>query len=347
MRFPWTKELETRDDSFSDTLIAAIVGRAQGKTLALPSATAALEACAGTVGRGFASAEISGRPGVVDALSPDTLSLIGRSLVRAGEVVFLIDTVSGDLRLVPADTHDVMGGPFPETWRYNLTLGGPSRTLTYDSVPAASVLHFRYAVDASRPWKGHSPIEVASLAGKLSAETIRQLSDESSGPVGRLLGIPADGNDDSVAQLKEDIRDARGRVALLESGDWDAAGSGTTTLETYRFGAEPPAALVGLADFASREVIAAVGLHSGLWGGSGGASVVREAWRLALFAVLSPLGRLAETELRAKLDDNVKIGWEELRASDISGRARAFQSLVGGGMDVAKAVTVAGLVIED
>ena len=28
-----------------------------------------------------------------------------------------------------------------------LTLGGPSRTITYDYVPAASVLHFRYAVD--------------------------------------------------------------------------------------------------------------------------------------------------------------------------------------------------------
>ena len=347
MRFPWTKELETRDDSFSDTLIAAIVGRAQGKTLALPSALGALEACAGTVGRGFASAEISGRPGVVDALTPDTLALIGRSLVRTGEVVFLIDTVSGDLRLVPADTHDVMGGPFPETWRYNLTLGGPSRTLTYDSVPAASVLHFRYAVDASRPWRGNSPIEVASLAGKLSAETVRQLSDESSGPVGRLLGIPADGADDSVATLKTDIRDARGRVALLESGDWDSAGSGAVQLKAERFGAEPPAALVNLADYASREVIAAVGLHSGLWGGAGGAATTREAWRLCLFSVLSPLGKLVETELRDKLDSDVTLSWQELRASDLSGRARAFQSMVGGGMDVAQAVSIAGLMVDD
>ena len=46
--------LETRA-SYTDTLIAGLLGRAQGKTLAVPSATAALEACAGTVSRGFRS----------------------------------------------------------------------------------------------------------------------------------------------------------------------------------------------------------------------------------------------------------------------------------------------------
>ena len=75
-------------------------------------------------------------------------------------------------------------------------------------------------------------------------------------------------------------------------------------------------------------------------------AAVREAWRLALFGVLSPLGRLVQTELRAKLGD-VTLDWSELRASDLSGRARGFQSLVGGGMDVAKAAAIAGLVIED
>ena len=32
-----------------------------------------------------------------------------------------------------------------------------------------------------------------------------------------------------------------------------------------------------------------------------------------------------------------------LRASDLSGRARVFQSMVGGGMDVTKAASLAGL----
>ena len=93
---------------------------------------------------------------------------------------------------------------------------------------------------------------------------------------------------------------------------------------------------------ASQEVYAACGFNTALWGGSQAASV-REAWRLALFGVLSPLGRLVEAELQDKLEDSVTLSWQELRASDLSGRARAFQSMVGGGMEVERAAGLAGL----
>ena len=59
--------------------------------------------------------------------------------------------------------------------------------------------------------------------------------------------------------------------------------------------------------------------------------------------MLSPLGRLVEAELRDKLDDEVSLSWQELRASDLSGRARAFQSMVGDGMEVERAAGLAGL----
>ena len=56
----------------------------------------------------------------------------------------------------------------------------------------------------------------------------------------------------------------------------------------------------------------------------------REAWSRALFGVISTLGRIVETELRAKLNiPELLLTWDELRASDLSGRARAFQSMVG------------------
>ena len=51
--------------------------------------------------------------------------MVGRSLIRRGELVLLIDTSSGSLRLIPAETHDVEGGPFPEEWEYRLD---PRRT---------------------------------------------------------------------------------------------------------------------------------------------------------------------------------------------------------------------------
>ena len=67
---------------------------------------------------------------------------------------------------------------------------------------------------------------------------------------------------------------------------------------------------------------------------------------LALFGVLSPLGRKVESELRRRLGD-VSLDWSELRASDLSGRARAFQSMVGAGIDISKAAGLAGLMDSD
>ncbi len=216
----WPFGHETRDDSYTDAIVAAITARvAGGQAIALPSATGALEACAGVVGRGFASAEVGGRDAVTDALTPSIMELVGRSLIRVGEVVFLMDTTGGRMQILPCETWDVEGGPFPDSWEYRLTLGGPSRTLTYNFVPSTSVLHFRYACDAATPWRGNSPLEVATLAGRLSAETVNQLADESSGPVGRLLGIPSDGEDATVQGLKSDIKNSKGRVALMETGD--------------------------------------------------------------------------------------------------------------------------------
>ena len=228
-----------------------------------------------------------------------------------------------------------------------MTLGGPSRLVTHDYVGADSVLHFRYAVDASTPWSGHSPIQVATLAGKLSAETVKALGEEASGPVGSLLGLPVDGEDATVQGLKADIANARGKVALLEAGDWgNAGGDAKVSLKTERFGADPPASLVDLVDVSSREIWSACGFNAALFGG-GQAAAVREAWRLALFSVLSPLGRLVKSELQSKLDDEVSLTWTELRASDLSGRARAFQSMVGGGMEVERAAGLAGLMVAD
>ena len=159
--------------------------------------------------------------------------------------------------------------------------------------------------------------------------------------------LSSDGADATVEGLKADIKNAAGRVALLETGDWgNAGGDAKVDLKVERFGAEPPASLVDLVDVSSREIYAACGFNAALWGGSQAASV-REAWRLALFGVLSPLGRLVESELQDKLEDTVTLSWQELRASDLSGRARAFQSMVGGGMAVAEAVAVAGLMVED
>ena len=96
--------------------------------------------------------------------------------------------------------------------------------------------------------------------------------------------------------------------------------------------------MVSLAAHASNEVFAACGLSPSLFTERGDGTAQREAWRRALFGVIAPLGRTVEAELREKLDaPDLILGWDELRASDLAGRARAFQSMVGAGMDIAKA----------
>ena len=54
----------------------------------------------------------------------------------------------------------------------------------------------------------------------------------------------------------------------------------------------------------------------------------------------SRMGEHAQEKLDAP---DLVLVWDELRASDLAGRARAFQSMIGGGMDVAKAAALAGL----
>ena len=49
-----------------------------------------------------------------------------------------------------------------------------------------------------------------------------------------------------------------------------------------------------------------------------------------------------------KLDaPELALDWHELRASDIPGRARAFQSLVGGGMYIQQVAQVSGVLPPD
>ena len=278
------------------------------------------------------------------------MEMIGRALIRRGEIVFYIDVVDGRLVLLPCQSHDVEGGPDPATWRYRCTVSGPERTWTYDKVPATGVVHLTYGRDPERPWRGYGPLQVAQLAGRLSASTVATLADEAGGSHGYLLPMPAvGGQDETVDQLRADIKALKGQVALVESTQSMAAGAATprSDWEPKRLGADPPAALVELLHRASVEVYSACGLSPAIFAAEGQGTAMREAWRQALFGCIAPLGRLVSHELTTKLDAPVTLDWQELRASDISGRARAFQSMVGAGMDPAKAAALSGLMVDD
>ena len=117
MMWPW-KRLETRQSSYTDALIQAIVGENAGsRTTATPTATAAVECASGIIGRAFAAADVAGPDNVTGALSPHCLNVIARSLVRRGEFVGYLDVVDGMLAIYPSSDWDVWGSHSSYTYR--------------------------------------------------------------------------------------------------------------------------------------------------------------------------------------------------------------------------------------
>ena len=108
-----------------------------------------------------------------------------------------------------------------------------------------------------------------------------------------------------------------------------------------RIGAQPPAALVELFKLTRLDVLAACGLNPSLFDIAPGVSQ-RESYRQMLYSVVSPLGRMIAFECTEKLGASVTLDWAELRAGDIAGHARAFSSMVQGGIPVERAAACRG-----
>ena len=337
------------DSSYTDALVAVLTSGAAGTSTALPTATAALESCAGLIGRAFAACEVHGPESVVKALTPDLLSMVGRALIRRGEILFHVDVTDGRLRLFPVASHDISGDHDPSTWKYRVNLAGPDYQTSIENVSSDNVIHCMYAREPERPWRGTGPIQAALLAGRLSASTAAALADEASGPRGSFLPMPKDGGDSTTDALRSDIKSANGGMLTVESmsSAWKSGEAPPGDWMQKRFGPSPPEGLTKLLQAASQEVIAACGLSVSLFSDADG-TAKRESWRQCLFAVIQPLGRLVETELRLKLDSHeIKLSWAELRASDLQARARSFKNMVDGAMPIEKAAALSGLLLPE
>ena len=344
---------------FTDSVVRALVSLAAGGTVADANATAALEAAAGSYARAFAVADVTPANAATAALTPEVLALLARDLIRRGEAVHVIEVDVAGVRLVPAGSWDVRGGPDRADWTYQVDLFGPSGNETR-YLPAAAVVHARYSTDPARPWFGISPLGWATLTGRLHAALEDALADEAGGTRGHLLPVPAAaaGETDEIdpatgepvdpnARLRADILALRGRTVTVETtrgaygegreaqpwGDWRPS----------RLGANPPASLGDLRSESARAVLGATGCPPGLFE-PGDSTGQRESWRRFLHGSVQPLARLLAVELASKLEvPDLALSFDGLFASDLSGRARAFQSLVGGGMDPGKAAALAGL----
>lgn len=342
MRWPWRRR-ETRG-SYTDALTLALLRDAEGLDIpkAQAEAVAAVEAAAGMFGRAFASAAVEGDSRGV--LTPERLALIGRDLVKHGESLHLIQTRRG-LQLVPCASWDVHGDWDPATWRYDVELAGPSRTFTATR-PGASVVHARWSVEPSRPWKGVGPLATAGLSSELLSSIETRLGQEAAAPVAQVIPAPSAGAE--TATLRKRIKDAKGGLALVPTmagGGWtgDVSAAPQRDWRMARLGANPPESLRALRTDVGRGVATACGIPADLIEAGTDASGQREAYRRWLWASVVPVGRLVAAELSDKLDASIAFSFERLGAGDLTGRTRAFQQMVAGGMEQAEAARIAGL----
>ena len=308
--------------------------------------------------RAFASARVEPQTPTTAAVTPAVLASIARSLIRRGESMHVIDVdQTGRVDLLDCGSWELHGGVSRSTWRVRATMQGPDVAVSRD-VPYAAVSHVMYATDPARPWLGVSPLAWAVSTGRLAAALERALGDEAGGPVGSLVPVPEgqeeptddDPDPDPLAALRADLAALRGTVALVETqaGGWgDKGGRPDSDWKPRRVGANPPAALAELRTGAALTVFGACGVPPSLVTLPADGTGQREAWRRFLHGSVSPVARLVETELRAKLDTpDLRLDFGSLYAADVAGRARAWRSLVGkstASMDPDKAARLAGL----
>ena len=338
MKWPWSRP-EVRSSSYTDQVVAAIMASASGASDG--SALAAIETAARWWGLGLASASVEPANSALSGITPSVLDSIGRYLCRSGESLHVISVRGGAVVLTPASAWEVRGSDDATSWRYTVTLTGPDTTRMI-SLPADSVVHVRYAAPASRPWAGRSPMAMADATARAAGLLEHATSEEMTFTQKQLLsprrnqgdyGLADTMSPDQITKIVEAFAAHTGSGAFVVPGD----------LEPRRLGPDPPASFPELRSRLERSILSLHGIPPSLVAEQGTGTAMREAFRQLLHGLIKPIGALVVEELRSKLDPEADLGFDSLRAGDIQGSARAFGSLVKGGLTPQSAATVVGL----
>lgn len=345
MKLPWRRSApepaEERNYTTAtiDRLTAAVAG-----TAAEATKTAVVQAAAGLWGRAFASATLTPQAGALAYVTRRMLHDIGRALILQGAAVYTLDVTGPRPVFVRAADWDVLGGV--TDWRYRLTLPAPSGTRTV-RVAADGVIHPRINCSAAEPWAGCSPVDLPAHTAAIAAAVEKSTSAETKGVTGYLIPAPTEGlSDDDLDALKVDIGGLDGDSMLAPSMQrgWGDQG-GTTAPSNWnprRLGANPPEALVRLRTDVAVAMTGACGVPPELLAADADGTGRREAWRQFLHGSVQPVGELVAEELADKLELPVRISFDELYASDVQGRGRAYASLVAGRMRPLTAARMTG-----
>ena len=341
---------EVREGAYSDAIVREILQQAGANTNLDWRSTGGAVGSASLVARSMAAASVEDVPTTRTGLDSETLHEIGYRFIMDGESVWLIE-VSQDamVTLTQAADWDVYGPAGESNWTYRLTISGPTSNREI-RVGSEQVLHPRLNVEPSRPHVGRSPIALAGETARLAAGVETQFANESGQPSGTLIPAPLDAiQGEALTDLKGDLKQLKGRYAVVPSmaANWgEGRGGSPSDWRLERLGFNPPESTVKIRRELYQEILAAAGIPADMFI-VGNQTAKREALRQFLHSTLQPMADVLAKECTRKLAVTIKFGFDKLFASDLQGRARAFQSLVAGGMEIERAASLSGMIVED
>ena len=325
--WPWKGKPEERADATdaTDALIGAMLAAASGGGDVQPSGLAAIEQAAGLVGRAFAGALVSGdRLGVV---SPQILEMVGRSLIRRGEIVLALDDGP---RLQPASGWEIRGmGPDSKLWTYRLNFDGPSGLTRSVYLPAGSVIHIRVNSDPSRPWAGRAPWSIASSTARTAASAEASAAAEASIPSTRIAPIPS--ADEAQRDAYKQALTKGGTIAVQAAAQAALSGGAGQEPSTRWTPAvmrpEPGDGHIRLRREAAADVLSSCGIPTALFRWVGGIGEARGLPAIHLRCPWNHGRQLAMGELREKLSSpELLISFAGLHGADLATQGAGAQA---------------------
>lgn len=277
-------------------------------------------------------------------LEPGFIARLTRQLLTAGESIWHIDNGTGVWRFSQADSAEIQGAPNEDSWTYTMQIVGPSQTVQIKAA-SASVLHFRYATEASAPWQGLGPLQLAGVSVELASKLEGSLRDMAGLNTQGLITYPTGIKPSDLNNIKNALAAGRGKTnfapAIMPQATMvGGAPPASQQWDQRRIGPTYDVSEPLIRDRAEDSIMGAFGVPPQLIGGGPEA---REDLRRFLHTTLVPLSVIIMDEFERKLNRRPKFDFSQLFASDIQGRARAFGSLVTAGLTGESAMKLTGL----
>jgi len=317
---------------------------------AVPSLAGAVRVAEGAWSRALTAAVVTGDDPAAAALR-DILPAAGAAYVRSGEFAARVHFDGGRRpRMAPVE---IIAGAGPAARpRWTIRESDPAGDWTDLTVPAGELLHVVWhpaagtgALRGEPPWSGHLSRALANLEDSIGSEARL--------PVGQSMRVhsPAELDDTAVTEfygdLEESLDDASisGFFPYLLQGAGKIAGDGGTGTILHRYGPEHPDAVPQIETVLLGAVLGACGVPPIMLSQNLGAGAWRDAWRSFLASAVTPVaGRLARQAgelLGATIE--VRVAPANRTPADNVSSARAVGSLVSAGVELERALRIAGL----